>query len=131
MKLENNSGGKVWDLEAFFSGTAASIFGENLVKPAGNIKANAASAMITINFIPAIDNGTAIEFTFKNTASPDVAFEFGNWAADMDGKTIKAVDITRDMVKGHHQGRDRSRARQSWGLADCSYGALWPGVIVC
>jgi hypothetical protein len=95
--LTNNSGGQVWDLEANFSGVANSMYDGNLVKPPGTATVDADSAKITLNFNPSIANGTAIEFTFKNTASPDVAFEFGNWT-DMNGGVIKAVDPTRDNV---------------------------------
>jgi hypothetical protein len=95
--LTNNSGGQVWDLEANFSGVANSMFDGNLIKPPGTATVDADSAKITLNFNPAIANGKDIKFTFKNTASPDVAFEFGNWT-DMNGGVIKAVDITRDNV---------------------------------
>jgi hypothetical protein len=97
VSLGNNSGGVVNDLEANFSGTADSIYGANLVRPAGTITPNAAQAMIRIDFDPAINNGTAIQFTFLNTASPDVAFEFGIWT-DQNGNKIKDIDIVRDNV---------------------------------
>ena len=96
--LTNKTGGNVWDLEANFSGVANSMYGEKLIKPAGKIKADANTASIRIDFTPAIKDGTAVEFTFLNTASPDVAFEFGNWT-DQNGKPIMAIDTKRDGLK--------------------------------
>jgi hypothetical protein len=96
--LTNKTGGNVWDLEANFSGVATSMYGEKLVKPAGKIKADANTASLRIDFTPAIKDGTAVEFTFLNTASPDVAFELGNWT-DQNGKPIMAIDTTRDGLK--------------------------------
>ena len=98
--LQNNTGGAVYDLEAFFSGVATSIRGEKLIQPkgGGTIAANVNSAEIIIKFDPALADAGMVQFSFINTASPDVEFNNGNWT-DQNGKSIRAVNTTKDKVK--------------------------------